>query len=424
MPRPTTRSKFTNGEKVSILAIQALGGVSNAQIAQEYGCSEGTIRYWWKNIDKLREAKMRNISTHQGPPRANTELEARVMEQLDGLMFYGVPSNQQDIIRLALAIDPDFKHNNRDRLAKWASRFLLKEKIVLRRVTQHGHRLPADIIEEQHRFLSAFNNLCRLSGREERHILNLDQTGIFYENPRNITLAHRGATQVPISADKLSMRASAIFTVTMDGQKLRPYLVFKGRRSPRSRISREFASLPSSISYSVQSKAWIDTEEMLRYIETILIPFTQTQPEHRCLLLLDSFSVHLCERVQTKMRDLNIDLLYVPKGMTGLLQPLDIGINKPFKDRLKTCYTQWLVSQITDAGPPQRRPKPSRSHVAHWVQTAWATIPTEVIINAFSILRNVSETPQFLPEHGLQTLADAVGTFAPTSMDVNISVQV
>ena len=34
MPRPTTRSKFTNGEKVSILAIQALGGVSNAQIAQ------------------------------------------------------------------------------------------------------------------------------------------------------------------------------------------------------------------------------------------------------------------------------------------------------------------------------------------------------------------------------------------------------
>lgn len=62
------------------------------------------------------------------------------------------------------------------------------------------------------------------------------------------------------------------------------------------------------------------------------------------ILVLDAFRCHLAESVKKLLRDCGTELVVIPGGMTSQLQPLDVCINKPFKDAVKRCYAEWMRS--------------------------------------------------------------------------------
>jgi transposase-like protein len=212
-----TTSRFTNNQKLQILEHQSTHHLTNTAIAGLHGLSEGTIRRWKKDVDNIRLAKSSNLTVHVGRHRAHEALEEQIRARLSLILFYGVPYNQQDVIRLARHLQPDFKDGNKSMLANWASTFLKKEKIVLRRVTQYRRKLPEDAEREKAIFLARFICAFRSAHYREKLILNLDQTGVFFSNPRLRTLAFRGSSQVPIISEKLSVRATAVLTIAMDG---------------------------------------------------------------------------------------------------------------------------------------------------------------------------------------------------------------
>ena len=55
----------------------------------------------------------------------------------------------------------------------------------------------------------------------------------------------------------------------------------------------------------------------------------------RSLLLWDQFRAHKTDKVKDVLKNLKISLAMIPGGLTSVLQPLDVVLNKPFKDRLK-----------------------------------------------------------------------------------------
>ena len=52
------------------------------------------------------------------------------------------------------------------------------------------------------------------------------------------------------------------------------------------------------------------------------------------LLVWDNFSAHLTEGVTKKVRDTKLQVAVIPGGLISILQPLNVSINKPFKDKL------------------------------------------------------------------------------------------
>lgn len=44
--------------------------------------------------------------------------------------------------------------------------------------------------------------------------------------------------------------------------------------------------------------------------------------------------------------DYNTILAMVPGGLTPLIQPLDVYINRSFKNKLREKYTDWMISGI------------------------------------------------------------------------------
>jgi hypothetical protein len=63
----------------------------------------------------------------------------------------------------------------------------------------------------------------------------------------------------------------------------------------------------------------------------------------RIFLLLDKFSAHCSEEVLKTAAELNIELIFIPAGLTNELQPLDVGINSVLKSKHSAMYRRNLL---------------------------------------------------------------------------------
>jgi DDE superfamily endonuclease len=88
----------------------------------------------------------------------------------------------------------------------------------------------------------------------------------------------------------------------------------------------------------------MDLDLMLQWIEHAW------KPSVTCLkvsyILLDCWTSHLTTAVKEVFENCNTELDLIPKGNTSKLQPMDVGINKPFKNSTSHQFSHWLVANI------------------------------------------------------------------------------
>lgn len=75
----------------------------------------------------------------------------------------------------------------------------------------------------------------------------------------------------------------------------------------------------------------------------VKLKLTQTQP---ALAIFDHFNGQLTTRVQDHLEDNFIIMIGVPANCTDRLQPMDLSINKPFKNQVKTSFQLWYSGQV------------------------------------------------------------------------------
>lgn len=64
----------------------------------------------------------------------------------------------------------------------------------------------------------------------------------------------------------------------------------------------------------------------------------------KSLLVWDSFRGLLTQPIKNTLTRVNTVPAIIPDGMTSILQPLDVCINKPFKDIMQRKWQQWMLS--------------------------------------------------------------------------------
>ena len=82
-----------------------------------------------------------------------------------------------------------------------------------------------------------------------------------------------------------------------------------------------------------------------------------------------------------RIAELGIEQRTLPTGCTGLVQPVDCGVGKPFKHRIKE---QWWNSIVDDQDEDSSvLINTTREQVAKWVWESWDEIPAAMIKNAW-----------------------------------------
>lgn len=122
-----------------------------------------------------------------------------------------------------------------------------------------------------------------------------------------------------------------------DGTKLKPMIIFKRKTFPKDKF-------PPRLVVKVQQKGWMTSELFTQWIDECWKERPGAMLGLRALLAMDTFKGHITEEAKSAMKEANTDIATIPGGMTSILQPLDVSINKTFKERLRQLYKQWLAS--------------------------------------------------------------------------------
>ena len=88
--------------------------------------------------------------------------------------------------------------------------------------------------------------------------------------------------------------------------------------------------------------------------------------------------MHLSKPVRSILRSTNTQCVLIPGGMTSMLQPLDVSINKPFKDRMRAKGQNWMLAGQHSFTAGGRIPKVELDEICRWISDAWDNIPPDM----------------------------------------------
>ena len=126
----------------------------------------------------------------------------------------------------------------------------------------------------------------------------------------------------------------------------------------------------------------MDERVMLLWVEDVLVPYIAlTPPGIIPIILLDSYRCHIMASVVNVIQDLGCEVVHIPGGCTGLVQPLDVGNNKPFKVGICAAWEEYMINNMRANSTIA---SPSREEVSHWILEAyWALEGSPIIKNAW-----------------------------------------
>jgi hypothetical protein len=211
-------------------------------------------------------------------------------------------------------------------------------------------------------------------------VVNGDETNVYFSPSFEHTIAERGSRTVTIRETNSSNRCTAMLCVAQDGTKLEPYIIHTGKPTPAGKVLREClnpqdSGYPEGMVYMAQESAWMDEPTMLDWVERVWKPYASRINGPK-LLILDSCTSHLTPEVRRKISNLQTELEVIPPGYTGKLQPLDVGLNKPFKDRVRHEVERFLTEKEIGT-------RPQRKDLNEWIKKSWDSIPVEMVRNTW-----------------------------------------
>ena len=151
-------------------------------------------------------------------------------------------------------------------------------------------------------------------------------------------------------------------------------------------------TIPDGVVATTQDKAWMDELRMLEWIRKVWAPYVSGKP---ALLSLDTFSAHLTCNVKAEFEKCHTKLLIIPGGCTSVLQPLDISINKPFKDYIRQLWCQYMVTEC-ETGVDRIKPA-SKSVLLDWIINAAKLVQTNP-----NTVRKSFEVGGIVPSHDVR----------------------
>lgn len=207
---------------------------------------------------------------------------------------------------------------------------------------------------------------------------NADQTPVYWDMPSSYTVTLKGVKSVPIrSTGNEKQRCTVMPAITADGKILPPYVILERKLVPKN------IKISGNLMLRAQQKGWMEKSLVLDFIRKVWCFRPGGLRKTNSILVWDSFKAHLTDKVKKELQDANTNIIVIPGGLTSILQPLDVCINKPFKDKFRKKYSDWMAFGEHSFTPAGKMKKPSVQNILDWINQAWDEVETDTIQKSF-----------------------------------------
>ena len=140
---------------------------------------------------------------------------------------------------------------------------------------------------------------------------------------------------------------------------------------------------PAGVVIHCHPKGWMDEDGVILWLNKVWCTRPGGLLKKPCMLVWDQFHGHLTDNVKEKVRNTKTHTAVIPGGLTSVLQPLDVVLNKPFKDHVRQHWITWMGSGSAEKTATGNLKKPGLSVVAKWVKEAWDELPVDMVKGSF-----------------------------------------
>ncbi len=229
----------------------------------------------------------------------------------------------------------------------WALSILARMNFVKRKATTaKSKESDQQFMEKKRAFLNEVAVTVQMEDIPADLIINWDQTGIRIVPSSNWTMERKGCKRVEITGVNDKRQVTAVLCGNLMGDFLPVQIVYKGK-TPRCHPHYEF---PMDWDITHSPRNWSTEQTMLEYIDNIICPYVEGVCERlncnsAALVIIDNFKDQITPAC--RLDSANIHTCLLPPNTTNRLQPLDVSVNKPFKDFLQRKFDEWYAYQVT-----------------------------------------------------------------------------
>ena len=369
------RQSYTAKEKLKVIAYAEAHG--NRAAGREFTVDESNVRAWRKQKDRLQKLPKTKMAD-RGSSAHFPAIEKELLPWVNDRRQQGLSISTTELRLKALNIAKNTENAQQFKASiDWCYGFMKRHDLSIRRRTHISQKLPEDVDDKLTQFQSFVIKQRKRHNYPLSQIGNADQTPLTFDLPADTTITHKGASTVTIkTTGNEKNRFTVMLACTADGGKLPPYVVFKRKTMPR-------LNFPKGIVVQVHPNGWFDDRITKDWLNRVWV----RRPGaglNRSLLVLDAFRCHKTQEVKTILKtEHKTDIAIIPGGMTSMLQPLDVSINKPMKVALRQKWNTWISGDDHSFTTTGRMRKPELPVICSWIVDAWNELDPEIIVRAF-----------------------------------------
>lgn len=237
--------------------------------------------------------------------------------------------------------------------SKWVAGWMERQRLSIRLRTTHKEINAEQMVELKQQYQNKMVNLFNIVSHN--HILNTDETSVYFDSSDNRTIDEIGVRSVQIGhTEHYADRVSIVLCVSASGRLLPPLVVHtcdeKVRFKKTGKYTLEVYNTPKhepevpAVAMWVTHKrtAWLDTEMMCVWMKEVYAQGVQSFgiETSETVLFMDGCSAHHTEESEEMGRQLGIQVECLPPNCTASL-PCDQHVNALFKKYYHDEWFEW-----------------------------------------------------------------------------------
>ena len=407
--RPSKYTQLSVKAKLDIIAlVNPLKSIRS--VARDCNVSEASIRGWIINTDKLR-AMIKDLSVKiacrkrlfgGGLKAKFSNLEAQLIQYIEDRNKKGLCVKDRYIIANAIRIKNEILSlimslnldeeiiqlkndlENFKASTNWCYRFKQRYNLVSRRQTS-TRKLPENFNEIAIDFIGDIQETIKKHNVSPINIINLDQVPRYFEHEPTSTLIKKGSRDVFLRKASTSHRRFTYTpSINANGDFENNHLLFsKLKNKP---------TVADGFSVSVNVSGMWNEEILKHYYTDVILKRPRTSLlKQSVILIMDSYPVHekVAKEIKQKYEDkYNIFIRLIPACMTGLLQPLDVAVNRSFQTFYNREYDAYMTKAFSDKNLQTKAgniKSPSYIDASTWINNWIQTKSKDDIAKAFKV---------------------------------------